>query len=192
VLRDRQAVFTSLGEVGGLVRDMPGKSLGLNIPRAAIAPLVPGLDDALMRPIPRDCAALRLLTSYVGVLQDIASPAEPDLCRLIVNEIYDLVAVTIGASRDAREVANGHGITPRYMRSLFESEATTFSDFVLGQRLARAHRMLCDPRGAARTIAAVGFECGFGDLSYFYRAFRRKYGGTPSDVRAAGLREPGE
>lgn len=205
VLRDRQAVFTSLGEVGGLVRDMPGKSLGLNIPRAAIAPLVPGLDDALMRPIPRDCAALRLLTSYVGVLQDIASPAEPDLCRLIVNEIYDLVAVTIGASRDAREVANGrgvraarlhaiktdiagnlgrdlsgdavaarHGITPRYMRSLFESEATTFSDFVLGQRLARAHRMLCDPRGAARTIAAVGFECGFGDLSYFYRAFRRK------------------
>jgi AraC-like DNA-binding protein len=223
VLRDRQAVFTSLGEVGGLVRDMPGKSLGLNIPRAAIAPLVPGLDDALMRPIPRDCAALRLLTSYVGVLQDIASPAEPDLCRLIVNEIYDLVAVTIGASRDAREVANGrgvraarlhaiktdiagnlgrdlsgdavaarHGITPRYMRSLFESEATTFSDFVFGQRLARAHRMLCDPRGAARTIAAVGFECGFGDLSYFYRAFRRKYGGTPSDVRAAGLREPGE
>jgi AraC-like DNA-binding protein len=222
VLRDRQAVFTSLGEVGGLVRDMPGKSLGLNIPRAAIAPLVPGLDDALMRPIPRDCAALRLLTSYVGVLQDIASPAEPDLCRLIVNEIYDLVAVTIGASRDAREVANGrgvraarlhaiktdiagnlgrdlsgdavaarHGITPRYMRSLFESEATTFSDFVLGQRLARAHRMLCDPGCAARTIAAIGFECGFGDLSYFYRAFRRKYGGTPSDVRAAGLREPG-
>jgi AraC-like DNA-binding protein len=77
------------------------------------------------------------------------------------------------------------------MRSLFESEATTFSDFVLGQRLARAHRMLCDPGRAARTIAAIGFECGFGDLSYFYRAFRRKYGGTPSDVRAAGLREPG-
>jgi AraC-like DNA-binding protein len=222
VLGDRQAVFTSLGEAGGLVRDTPGKSFGLNIPRAAIAPLVPGLDDTLMRPIPRDCAALRFLTSYVGVLQEIASPAEPDLCRLIVNQIYDLVALTIGASRDASEVANGrgiraarlhaiktdiacnlgralsadavaarHGITPRYMRLLFESEATSFSDFVLGQRLARAHRMLCDPRYAAHTIAAIGFECGFGDLSYFYRAFRRAYGGTPSDVRAAGLRERG-
>jgi AraC-like DNA-binding protein len=223
VLGDRQAVFTSLGEVGSLVRDTPGKSFGLNIPRAAIAPLVPGLDDALVRPIQRDCTALRLLTSYVGVLQQMASPAEPDLCRLIVDQMYDLVALTIGAGRDAKEVANGrgiraarlhaiktdiagnlgrnltadavaacHGITPRYMRSLFESEATSFSDFVVGQRLARAHRMLCDPRYAAHTIAAIGFECGFGDLSYFYRAFRRKYGGTPSDVRAAGLREPGE
>src|SRR6266478_4882279 len=49
----------------GIVRDVPGRILSLNIPRAAIAPLVPGVDDALMHPIPRDCAALRLLTSYV-------------------------------------------------------------------------------------------------------------------------------
>ncbi len=223
VLGDRQAVLTSLGEVGGLVRDTPGGSLGLNIPRAALAPLVPGLDDALMRPIPPDCKALRLLTSYVGVLQEIASPAEPDLCRLIVNQIYDLVAVTIGASRDATEVANGrgiraarlraiktdiagnlgrgdlsadalaasHGISPRYLRALFESEATSFSDFVLGQRLVRAHRMLCDPLRSSSTIGVIAYDCGFGDLSYFYRAFRRKYGATPSDVRAAAMRERG-
>jgi AraC-like DNA-binding protein len=28
-------------------------------------------------------------------------------------------------------------------------------------------------------------ECGFGDLSYFNRAFRRRFGATPTDVRAA-------
>ncbi|RVC16943.1 AraC family transcriptional regulator, partial [Mesorhizobium sp. M7A.F.Ca.AU.002.02.1.1] len=29
---------------------------------------------------------------------------------------------------------------------------------------------------------------GFNDLSYFNRAFRRRYGATPSDVRAAALK----
>jgi AraC-like DNA-binding protein len=43
--------------------------------------------------------------------------------------------------------------------------------------------MLCDPRLAARSISSVAFEVGFGDLSYFNRAFRRRYGATPSEVR---------
>jgi len=52
------------------------------------------------------------------------------------------------------------------------------------QRLLRAHRMLSDPARAQRPIGAIAFEVGFGDLSYFNRAFRRRYGVTPSDVRA--------
>jgi AraC-like DNA-binding protein len=48
----------------------------------------------------------------------------------------------------------------------------------------RAHRLLAMP-GPDRTISAVAFDCGFGDLSYFNRAFRRHYGATPSDIRAA-------
>ncbi|MFC4844519.1 helix-turn-helix domain-containing protein [Bradyrhizobium sp. GCM10023182] len=35
--------------------------------------------------------------------------------------------------------------------------------------------------GRARRIA---FECGYGDLSYFNRSFRQRYGATPSDIRA--------
>jgi AraC-like DNA-binding protein len=80
-------------------------------------------------------------------------------------------------------VAARHRITPRYVRMLFERAGTSFSEFVLGNRLARAHRMLCDPRQAGRTISAIAYECGFGDLSYFGRTFRRQFGATPSDVR---------
>jgi AraC-like DNA-binding protein len=62
------------------------------------------------------------------------------------------------------------------------------SDFVLMQRLTRAHRMLGDPAFAERSIGAIAYEVGFGDLSYFNRAFRRRFGATPSDVREAARR----
>jgi AraC-like DNA-binding protein len=85
-------------------------------------------------------------------------------------------------------IATRHRVTPRYIRMLFESEPLTFSEFVLNQRLHRAHRMLTDLRFADRNVSAIAFEAGFGDLSYFNRTFRRTYGATPSDVRAAALR----
>jgi AraC-like DNA-binding protein len=80
-------------------------------------------------------------------------------------------------------LARRHGISESYIRKLFDSEGTSFTQFVLGQRLARAHRTLVDPRAAHRTIADIAFASGFNDLSYFNRAFRRTRGATPSDVR---------
>jgi AraC-like DNA-binding protein len=81
-------------------------------------------------------------------------------------------------------IALRHGITPRYVSMLFESDTMTFSEFVLAQRLNRVHRILIDARFFGRTVSSIAFEAGFGDLSYFNRAFRRRYGATPSDVRA--------
>ena len=81
-------------------------------------------------------------------------------------------------------LAARHGISPRYIRALFDGEQTTFTDFVLNQRLARAHRCLEDVRFAGHMISTIAFEAGFGDLSYFNLAFRRRYGVTPSDVRS--------
>jgi AraC-like DNA-binding protein len=76
-----------------------------------------------------------------------------------------------------------HGVSPRYIRSLFEGENTSLSQFVLAQRLIRVHRMLADPRYASRTISDMAFAIGFGDISTFNREFRRRFGVTPSDVR---------
>jgi AraC-like DNA-binding protein len=83
-------------------------------------------------------------------------------------------------------VAAHLGMTPRYLQRLFEADGSTFSAFLLGQRLKRAHRMLCDSRFAARPVSSIAYDAGFGDLSYFNRCFRRVYGVTPSDVRNGG------
>jgi len=85
-------------------------------------------------------------------------------------------------------VAARQRVTPRYVQKLFEREGITFSQFMLEQRLVRAHRMLSDPRFADRTVSAIAFAAGFGDLSYFNHVFRRRYGATPSDVRVDAQR----
>ena len=48
--------------------------------------------------------------------------------------------------------------------------------------------MLTDLRFADGLISTIAFDVGFGDLSYFNNSFRRRFGDTPSDVRAEGLR----
>ena len=211
----RDAVLLSAADVMRI--DVPSGSQGpmVTLSRRRLAPLVPGLEDAFMRPVPRDVEALQLLTRYLCLFDDQQSLATPELRSLVVNHVYDLVALALGATRDAAAVANGrgvraarlhaikteilnklsrhelslaglaarHAVTPRHVQLLFESDGTTFSRFLLDQRLARAHRMLSDPLLAERTISAVAYEFGFGDLSHFNRAFRRRYGETPSDIR---------
>jgi AraC-like DNA-binding protein len=190
----------------------------ITVPRKVLAPMVPALEDRFMRPIPRETEALKLLTRYIEVLlrQDQELVA-PELRRAAITHVHDLLAVSLGASRDIAEIANGRGlraarleaikadilrtlgdpalsltdlaarhrITPRYVQALFEPEGMTFSRFLLSQRLACVHRMLRDPAQAGRSISAIAYDAGFGDLSHFNRDFRRHYGATPSDVRAA-------
>ena len=219
VLHKQAATLVTLGEIGGITRPaLDHRVFMLNLPRAAIGRLIPNADDAVMRPIPSDSAALRLLIKYAGILQDTVGPLQVELQRSIAGHIYDLVVLTVGGTRHAIEVAKGrgipaarlnaiksdvernlvrrdlsieaicarHGITPRYMRMLFAGEQTTFSDFVTGRRLALALGRLRDPDHAGHTIGAIAYECGFGDLSYFNRAFRRHFGMTPSEARVGG------
>lgn len=216
ILHDGDAVFATRGKTGFTIsRPTQVRFAGLRMSRLALAPLVNRLDDAEWRVIPRHTDALRLLAKYINMVARDQSPSTPELRRLVVTHVYDLIALTIGATREAALTAQGRGVraarlraikadvaanlhdcelsllaiatrhhvTPRYVHKLFESEGITYSEFVLGRRLNRAHRMLTDPRFADHTISSVAFEVGFGDLSYFNRAFRRCYHATPSEVR---------
>jgi AraC-like DNA-binding protein len=192
----------------------------LRIPPSRLSGLVAGTpEDVVVRPIPASTEALRLLVDYVEA--SLRQPLEsPQLVHLFTSHVHDLVALAIGAARDAAEVVRGRGlraarlnaakgnimrcladeglsvidvatrlgVTPRYVQRLFESEGTTFSQYVTHQRLVRAYRLLSDPRFLDRTITAIAFEVGFGSISHFNRGFRRSYGAAPSDIRASALR----
>jgi AraC-like DNA-binding protein len=47
--------------------------------------------------------------------------------------------------------------------------------------LRKAAEWLASP--GERRISEIAFDCGFNDLSYFNRCFRRRFGLTPSAAR---------
>jgi AraC-like DNA-binding protein len=163
------------------LRSLPGLSLmfgnssGLRAERSRM--LIPDGNDDLV---------LNVATKGVSHVSQIGGGARAARLSAIKTDIRAGVGQT---NLSLEAIARHQGISPRYVRKLFELEGTTFTEFVLDQRLARAHRMLIDRQFGDRTIGAIAFEAGFGDLSYFNRAFRRRYGATPSDVRAATQRE---
>jgi AraC-like DNA-binding protein len=213
------AVLMGAGEGG--CNAAPGECsfVGLRVPKAALAG-VPRLEDTICRRIPAETPALQLLTHYVQSLEDTPTLATPLLRQRAVAHVHDLIALSVGAVREAADIAHRRSagaarlnvikdyiarnlgenlsvgvlamryqVTPRYVQKLFEMEGTTFTAYVLDQRLAHAHRLLADPGPAREKIATIAFDSGFGDISYFNEAFRRRYGATPSDVRAQARRD---
>jgi AraC-like DNA-binding protein len=87
------------------------------------------------------------------------------------------------ADLSAELVSARHGISSRYMRALFAREGSSFRDYLLECRLLHVYRQLCDPSMSQVSIASLAYDAGFGDLSYFNRVFRRRFGMTPSAAR---------
>jgi AraC-like DNA-binding protein len=212
-LDEGDAYLLACSEEGVYSRPSRGRVLFARFPHKAVAPLVPSLYDRVARPIPRSTEALHLLTTYFRVLEDNQALATPDLRQLVVRHVYELVALVLNPSREQQAIAAGglragrltaiktyiadnlarhdlsvagaaasHRLSPRQVQRLFESEGQTFSEYVLQERLARVHGELIDPL-SRRSISDIVYDCGFGDVSHFNRAFRRRYGASPSEVR---------
>jgi AraC-like DNA-binding protein len=123
----------------------------------------------------------------LGATRDVAERAKHGsvrAARLAAIKAYVMANAT-RPGLSIKTLAAIHSVSERYIRSLFQSEETTFSDFILNERLTQVHTRLTDLRFVGRSISSLAFEAGFGDLSYFNNRFRRKYAATPSDVREA-------
>lgn len=108
----------------------------------------------------RGLAAARLETLKSDILAQLDSPA---------------LSLTV--------LSATHRVSPRTIQLLFEQAGITYSGFVLEQRLLRADRLLRNPAMRTRKIIEIAHLAGFHDVSYFHRAFRRRFGQTPDDVR---------
>ena len=83
------------------------------------------------------------------------------------------------------EVARRSRSSVRHVQILFERDGSTFSEFVLEHRLQLGARLLRDKLHHARKVSDIAHLAGFNDASYFHRAFRRRFGMTPSEMRGA-------
>ena len=84
-------------------------------------------------------------------------------------------------------VARTLGLSRRYVQQLLEETGRSFTERLVERRLERAFAMLTDQRCLHLAIIDIAFAVGFGDVSHFNRMFRRRFGETPSGVRAAAI-----
>jgi AraC-like DNA-binding protein len=81
-------------------------------------------------------------------------------------------------------LARRHGISPSYIRAMFDEQETSFTDYVLNVRLQKAYELLTRPDLAATPITEIVYKVGFNNPSWFYRAFKKRFEFAPSDIRA--------
>ena len=212
-------LLSSADEASGLY-PVASRHLVIGIPRQTVAALVKDPEAVLCHQLARTEALRLLVSylqstdklslESPGLGQAFATHVQ-DLMALAIGATRDggemargrglraarlaAIKLDIGRSLGRHDLSIGalalrHGVTPRYIQKLFESEGATFTEYVIERRLLEAMRMLTDPRFAGHGIGDIALKAGFGDLPYFTRSFRRRFGMTPSDVREQARREP--
>jgi len=203
------------GEVAGRAANA---WLFLQVPRTALLAAVAGAEDLVSRPIDAGLPAMRCLRRYLAtVLLPGDLQADAALSDHIDRTIIDLMALALGAGRDARDLARARGLraaklraiaaeidagcfdpgfsvgtvaarvglSPRSVQDTLHDTGRTFTDRVLELRLQRARALLGDRRYAARRIIDIALSSGFNEVAHFNRTFRRRFGASPSEMRAA-------
>jgi AraC-like DNA-binding protein len=197
------------------------RKLFVTVPRKWLLDLVGDADDLLAVSLGCDRPATRHLRRYLDML--LMSDERQDDARInehIATTLLDLVALVLGAGRDAEElarvrglraarlqsilvaitagyddpdfsvraVASRVGLSPRYVQDLLHEAGPSFTERVLEKRLQKARALLADGRPGGRKVVDIAFASGFNEVSHFNRAFRRRFGVAPSDMRAPSAR----
>jgi len=207
-----EALAVASTGLGSVISPSPCRQFALFVPRECLGPVLRQKGASFLQSVPRGSVALQLLVSYLGILKDAEIPAAlqqsvaahvHDLLAVTLGATQDglelaktrgiraarLHAIKVDVIKNLLNnlsiaaLAGRHRVTPRYVQMLFEDEGTTFTEFVREERLSRARAMLVSPRFDDRRISDIAYHVGFGDLSYFNRAFIRHYGMSPGNVR---------
>lgn len=75
------------------------------------------------------------------------------------------------------------GVSSRYLQIILEAAGKRFGEELKGLRLERARTLLADPLNTGHRVTDIALDCGFSDVSHFNRAFRARFGDTPTGLR---------
>jgi AraC-like DNA-binding protein len=167
-----------------------GSFTTVRIPRRLLLQVSPYAESQLARTLAHDAPLRAMIDRYFALCNDLAAELDAPGQNAAAQHLVDLVGLLLGSSAEQEHltiegIAHRNGISARQAQRLFARSGQTFSEFVLDQRLSRARRLLLSPSSGHRKISDVAYACGFSDLSYFNRTFKRRFGATPSCMQSA-------
>ncbi|MEO1043685.1 MAG: helix-turn-helix domain-containing protein [Pseudomonadota bacterium] len=104
------------------------------------------------------------------------------------NQAWREEGLTVGG------LADRLGVPEHRLRPVINQQLgyRNFATFINSHRLAEVKRRLTDPAHEKETIASIAYECGFGSLGPFGRAFKTETGMTPTAFRNIAKRSKNE
>jgi AraC-like DNA-binding protein len=205
MLQPNRSVLTQTGEGRLHLRS-------LILPRTVLAPKLAHPNSANAAFFAGDSQHGHLLASQFAMLWESES-SEPSSLPGMVEAIAWVVAETVGPVPDSiedAERAQRHlylAVIKRHIEANLNSSSLTASDlcrrfrisraslyrlfdaedglarFIQGQRLNRALRQLVSPSWQGKDLIDLAADLRFSSPSTFIRAFRRRFGVTPGEIR---------
>jgi len=126
-----------------------------------------------------------LVSLGLGARGDLALAARRDGLRAVRLKAVLTILEKRFAEPDfsAHKLAAAAGLSERYVNELLYEAGASFTMRLTELRLRQAADRLTRAGGGGGRISDIAFDCGFNDLSYFNRCFRRRFGLTPSAAR---------
>ncbi|WP_328953008.1 helix-turn-helix domain-containing protein [Kitasatospora purpeofusca] len=129
------------------------------------------------------------LAHQLGALAE--APAEAR-ARLTLERVLAFVEHNLGdPDLTPRLIAERHHLSLRALYALFEDRPESVAATVRRRRLERSRADLARRDPGGRSVRAVAARWGFSSHAAFSRAFRERYGLTPSEHRAVAVAEAG-
>lgn len=111
------------------------------------------------------------------------APGREATVQSLATRIVHYVNSRIGdPDLTARSIADAFSISERYVYLILARRGIDLGDLIREHRMERAIRMLGDAADR-RTLAEIAHLCGYSDHSHFTRAFRGRFGASPSEWR---------
>ncbi|NPU11940.1 AraC family transcriptional regulator [Bradyrhizobium sp. 83012] len=115
-LPEGEAAILSGADACAFHRASNGRSFTLLMPRVMIEAADVSVEDAVMRQMPADRGALRLLDHYASWLMASGGAIDAQLLNMSVRHIMDLLALSIGPAADLAETMRARGLRAARLR----------------------------------------------------------------------------
>ncbi len=206
------AVLLTTAEPGVILAGTGGRPLSVMLPRKELLDRIADAEDLIATPLDPTSEPLRHLRRYFAMLlEPDGIGCDRALNEHIAATLIDLAALALGARHETagrglraarvreivaqirvgfadpsfspRQVAQTLGVAQRTVQDLLQRTGSTFSERVRELRLQKARGMLASRHFDHLNVTEITYGCGFGDVSYFNRRFRSRFGASPTQFR---------